>query len=225
MRKENAVRHHSHTVGDEFIKAINNVSIPCGVWIRFRKINTTYFPFPLGDYRIMRVQGEEFTIVKDPLSFIFIRGCENIPVNGETTLRDLSVYFQRRLPIHDEPILDHNGFNIMKLKSGQYIPALACFAGSSYKQKEVFASTSIHKVTRISIKENNNLDIVIDENPIEKPKTKHKKDNATQFIDTSFDLNDYYNQLNEAAILCDGGAKSKRKSKKSFAKKNSYKDE
>lgn len=207
------VRHHSHKVGDEYIKAINNISIPCGVWIRFRKINTTYFPFPLGDYRILRVKDEEFNIVKDPLSFIFIKGCENIPVNGETTLRDLSVYFQRRLPIHDEPILDHNGFNIMKLKSGQYIPALACFAGSSYKQKEVFASTSIHKVIGVSI-DNSNINLELETES--KPKAAHKKKQDSSFnaFDESFSLEDYYNQLNNAAIPCNNGAKANRKKKK-----------
>ena len=211
--KNQSIIHHSHKVGDEFIKAINNVSIPCGVWIRFRKIARTYFPFPLGDYRILRVKGEEFNIVLDPLTHIYIKGTEKIPVNGETTLRDLSVFFQRRLPIHDEPILDHNGFNIMKLKSGKYIPALACFAGSSYKQKEVFASTSIHKVIGVSI-DNSNINLELE--PKSKPKAAHKKkkDNSFNAFDESFSLEDYYNQLNNAAIPCNNGAKANRKKKK-----------
>ena len=207
--------HHSHKVGDEFIKAINNVSIPCGVWIRFRKIERTYFPFPLGDYRIMRVQGEEFTIVKDPLSFIFIKGCENIPVNGETTLRDLSAYFQRRLPIHDEPILDHNGLNIMKLKSGQYIPALACFAGSSYKQKDPFSDHSLHKVIGVSLTDSNiNLELEPEEAP--KEIRKKKADKSFNAFDESFSLEEYYNNILDAAIPCNNGAKANRKKKKNM---------
>lgn len=208
-----SISHHSHKVGDEFIKAINNVSIPCGVWIRFRKIERTYFPFPLGDYRIMRVQGEEFTIVKDPLSFIFIKGCENIPVNGETTLRDLSVFFQRRLPIHDVPILDHNGFNIMKLKSGQYIPALACFAGSAYSKKDVLSEHSLHRVIGVSI-DNSNINLELETET--KPKAAHKKKEDSSFnaFDESFSLEEYYNNILDAAIPCNNGAKANRKKKK-----------
>ena len=211
--KNLSISHHSHKVGDEFIKAINNVSIPCGVWIRFRKIERTYFPFPLGDYRIMRVQGEEFTIVKDPLSFIFIKGCENIPVNGETTLRDLSVFFQRRLPIHDVPILDHNGFNIMKLKSGQYIPALACFAGSAYSKKDVLSEHSLHRVIGVSI-DNSNINLELE--PETKPKAAHKKKEDSSFnaFDESFSLEEYYNNILDAAIPCNNGAKANRKKKK-----------
>ncbi len=218
--KNLSITHHSHKVGDEFIKAINNVSIPCGVWIRFRKIERTYFPFPLGDYRIMRVQGEEFTIVKDPLSFIFIKGCENIPVNGETTLRDLQPYFQRRLPIHDEPILDHNGFNIMKLKSGQYIPALACFAGSAYSKKEVFNVPSLHKVIGVSI-DNSNINLELEtEAPRETRKKKKdssfkkKEDSSFNAFDENFSLEEYYNNILDAAIPCNNGAKASRKKKK-----------
>ena len=213
--KNKSMTHHSHKVGDEFIKAINNVSIPCGVWIRFRKIERTYFPFPLGDYRIMRVQGEEFTIVKDPLSFIFIKGCENIPVNGETTLRDLSAYFQRRLPIHDVPILDHNGLNIMKLKAGEYIPALACFAGSAYNKKDVFTDHSLHKVIGVSLTDSNiNLELETEDKP--KAARKKKQDSSFNSFDENFSLEDYYNQLNDAAIPCNNGAKANRKKKKNM---------
>lgn len=205
--------HHSHKVGEEFIKAINNVSIPCGVWIRFRKIERTYFPFPLGDYRIMRVKGEEFSIVFDPLTYIYIQGTEKIPVNGETTLRDLSVYFQRRLPIHDEPILDHNGFNIMKLKSGQYIPALACFAGSSYKQKDPFSDHSLHKVIGVSLTESNiNLELETEDKL--KTARKKKEDSTFNAFDENFSLEEYYSNLINTAIPCNNGAKASRKKKK-----------
>ena len=213
--KNMSISHHSHKVGDEFIKAINNVSIPCGVWIRFRKIERTYFPFPLGDYRIMRVKDEEFNIVLDPLKYIYIQGCENIPVNGETTLRDLQPFFQRRLPIHDIPILDHNGFKIMKLKSGQYIPALACFAGSSYKQKDPFRDHSLHKVIGVSLTDSNiNLELETEDKP--KAARKKKQDSSFNSFDENFSLEDYYNQLNDAAIPCNNGAKANRKKKKNM---------
>ena len=213
--KNKSMTHHSHKVGDEFIKAINNVSIPCGVWIRFRKIERTYFPFPLGDYRIMRVQGEEFTIVKDPLSFIFIKGCENIPVNGETTLRDLSAYFQRRLPIHDVPILDHNGLNIMKLKAGEYIPALACFAGSAYNKKDVFTDHSLHKVIGVSLTDSN-INLELEQEVAPKDTRKKKADKSFNSFDESFSLEEYYNNILDSAIPCNNGAKANRKKKKNM---------
>lgn len=161
----------------------------------------------------MRVQGEEFNIVFDPLKYIYIQGAENIPVNGETTLRDLQPYFQRRLPIHDEPILDHNGFNIMKLKNGQYTPALACFAGSAYNKKEPFRDHSLHKVIGVSI-DNSNINLELETES--KPKAAHKKKEDSSFnaFDESFSLEDYYNQLNNAAIPCNNGAKANRKKKK-----------
>ncbi len=200
-------------MGEEFIKAINNVSIPCGVWIRFRKIARTYFPFPLGDYRILRVKGEEFNIVLDPLTYIYINGTEKIPVNGETTLRDLQPFFMRRLPIHDEPILDHNGFNIMKLKSGQYIPALACFAGSAYSKKDVLSEHSLHKVIGVSI-DNSNINLELETES--KPKAAHKKKEDSSFnaFDENFSLEEYYNNILDAAIPCNNGAKASRKKKK-----------
>ena len=163
----------------------------------------------------MRVQGEEFTIVKDPLSFIFIKGCENIPVNGETTLRDLSVFFQRRLPIHDEPILDHNGFNIMKLKEGKYVPALACFAGSVYSKKDVFNVPSLHKVIGVSI-DNSNINLELETES--KPKAAHKKKEDSSFnaFDENFSLEEYYSNLIDTAIPCNNGAKANRKKKKNM---------
>ena len=212
--KNQSIIHHSHKVGEEFIKAINNVSIPCGVWIRFRKIARTYFPFPLGDYRIMRIQNEEFNIVLDPLTYIYINGTEKIPVNGETTLRDLQPFFMRRLPIHDEPILDHNGFKIMKLKEGKYIPALACFAGSAYSKKDVFSAPSLHKVIGVSLAENDiNLELETPDTP--KPRKK-KKDNSFNAYDEQFSLEEYYNNLNEIAIPSNNGAKANRKKKKNM---------
>mgnify|MGYP007016025476 CR=1 FL=1 len=166
----------------------------------------------------MRVQGEEFTIVKDPLSFIFIKGCENIPVNGETTLRDLQPFFMRRLPIHDEPILDHNGFNIMKLKSGQYIPALACFAGSAYNKKDVLSEHSLHKVIGVSLTEDNiNLELETPKTTKTPKKVRNKKkDNSFNAYDENFSLEDYYNNLIDTAIPCNNGAKAKRKKKKNM---------
>ena len=217
--KNLSITHHSHKVGEEFIKAINNVSIPCGVWIRFRKIERTYFPFPLGDYRIMRVKDEEFNIVFDPLKYIYIQGAENIPVNGETTLRDLQPFFTRRLPIHDEPILDHNGFNIMKLKSGQYIPALACFAGSSYIQKDPFSDHSLHKVIGVSLTDSN-INLKLETKPAtpKTPKAAHKKKEDSSFnaFDENFSLEEYYNNILNAAIPCNNGAKASRKKKKNM---------
>jgi hypothetical protein len=212
--KNQSIIHHSHKVGEEFIKAINNVSIPCGVWIRFRKIARTYFPFPLGDYRIMRVEGEEFNIEFDPLTYIYINGTEKIPVNGETTLRDLQPFFMRRLPIHDEPILDHNGFKIMKLKEGKYSPALACFAGSAYSKKEVFNAPSLHKVIGVSISEEDiNLEL---ETEAPRETRKKKKDNSFNAFDENFSLEDYYANLNDIAIPSNNGAKSNRKKKKNM---------
>ena len=204
-------------MGEDFIKAINNVSIPCGVWIRFRKIARTYFPFPLGDYRILRVEGEEFNIEFDPLTYIYINGADKIPVNGSTTLRDLQPFFMRRLPIHDEPILDHNGFKIMKLKDGKYSPALACFAGSAYSKKDVFREHSLHKVIGVSLSDSNiNLELETPETT-ETPKTRKKKeDNSFNAFDESFSLEDYYANLNNIAIPSNNGAKANRKKKKNM---------
>lgn len=216
MRNQSII-HHSHKVGEEFIKAINNVSIPCGVWIRFRKIARTYFPFPLGDYRIKRVEGEEFNIELDPLTHIYINGTEKYPVNGETTLRDLQPFFMRRLPIHDEPILDHNGFKIIKLKDGKYIPVLACFAGSAYNKKDVFNESSLHKIIGVSLTDSSiNLELETPETT-ETPKTRKKKENNSfNPYDENFSLEDYYANLNDIAIPCNNGAKANRKKKKNL---------
>ena len=101
----------------------------------------------------------------------------------------------------------------MKLKSGQYIPALACFAGSSYKQKEVFASTSIHKVIGVSI-DNSNINLELETES--KPKAAHKKKEDSSFnaFDENFSLEEYYNNILDAAIPCNNGAKANRKKKK-----------
>lgn len=162
----------------------------------------------------MRVEGEEFNIEFDPLTYIYINGTEKIPVNGETTLRDLQPFFTRRLPIHDEPILDHNGFKIMKLKEGKYVPALACFAGSAYSKKEVFNVPSLHKVIGVSISEEEiNLEL---ETPETTKPRKKKKDNSFNAFDENFSLEDYYNNLNQIAIPSNNGAKAKRKKKKNM---------
>ena len=163
----------------------------------------------------MRVQGEEFTIVKDPLTFIYIQGTEKIPVNGETTLRDLQPFFQRRLPIHDVPILDHNGFNIMKLKSGQYIPALACFAGSAYNKKDVFTEHSLHKVIGVTLTDSN-INLELEKTQTPKKTRKKKEDNSFNSFDESFSLEEYYSNLIDTAIPCNNGAKANRKKKKNM---------
>lgn len=170
----------------------------------------------------MRVQNEEFKIEFDPLTHIYINGTEKIPVNGATTLRELQPFFMRRLPIHDEPILDHNGFKIMKLKNGKYIPALACFAGSAYSKKEVFNVPSLHKVIGVSI-DNSNINLELEtEAPRETRKKKKdssfkkKEDSSFNAFDENFSLEEYYNNILDAAIPCNNGAKASRKKKKNM---------
>lgn len=163
----------------------------------------------------MRVKDEEFNIVLDPLKYIYIQGCENIPVNGETTLRDLQPFFQRRLPIHDVPILDHNGLNIMKLKAGEYIPALACFAGSAYNKKDVFTDHSLHKVIGVTLTDSN-INLELEKTQTPKKTRKKKEDNSFNSFDEQFSLEDYYSNLDNIAIPCNGGAKANRKKKKNM---------
>ena len=106
----------------------------------------------------------------------------------------------------------------MKLKSGQYIPALACFAGSAYNKKDVLSEHSLHKVIGVSLTEDNiNLELETPKTTKTPKKVRNKKkDNSFNAYDENFSLEDYYNNLIDTAIPCNNGAKAKRKKKKNM---------
>ena len=191
----------SYQVGEFWIKEINHVEIPEGVWIRYQLRNRTLFPFTLGDYRAMRLEGDQFDIVLDPVKSVHISPNYSFPVERQMTLKEFSMRFPMG-PVNGEIMYDHNGFELYRLesKTREYRVAVAFFKGANYLQKEVVIDKYKSLVEALP----DAIEIVVD-----KPKKKEATASEYKIPDKDTDYS-FVNDIFNNAIELNPGKKSKR---------------